>query len=272
MSILALVYGFAAYGLFLVTFLYAIAFVGNFIVPKSVDVGFPAGLTDSPLAEALIVNVLLLGLFAAQHSVMARPAFKRWWTRFVPKAIERATYVLLASLALVLLFAQWRPILTPVWKVEGGLAVVLTAVQLAGFGLVLVSTFLIDHFELFGIKQVFAWMAGRPLPAPVFRTPMFYKRVRHPIYLGFLLGFWSTPAMTAGHLLFALATTGYILIGIWFEERDLITLFGDRYRQYRQQVGMLLPLPGRRLDAGDHDAAQGAVPDPRAVHPSRMKT
>lgn len=242
-ALLALLYGLAAYAVFLATFLYAIAFVAGLPVPRTVDAGGP----DAALPVALAVNVLLLGLFAVQHSVMARPVFKRWWTRIVPRPVERSTFVLAASLALIALFVHWHPIPGVVWKVhDPAAALLLHVVAGLGWTMVLVSTFLIDHFELFGLKQVVAVLTGRPLSAPVFRTPLLYRHVRHPIYLGFLLAFWATPAMSAGHLLFALATSGYILLGIWFEERDLIAQFGDRYRAYRAQVGMLLPRWGRR--------------------------
>jgi methanethiol S-methyltransferase len=237
-ALLSLLYGAVTYVLFLVTFSYAIGFIGNVIVPKSIDTG-----TAAPLAEALIVNLLLLGIFALQHSIMARRSFKRWWTQIVSPAVERSTFVLAATLALALLLWKWVPIPEPViWRVESPVLVqVLWGVFWLGWATLLLATFLINHFELFGLRQVFARMMDREIPEQEFRTPLLYRYVRHPIYLGFVLGFWATPVMTAGHLLFAIGGTGYILVGIWFEERDLIAQFGERYRRYRAQVGMLIP-------------------------------
>jgi len=243
MAAIGLLYGLVVYVFFLATFVYAIGFVGDLLVPKGIDSGAVVS-----LAEAVIVNLLLLGVFAVQHSVMARRGFKRWWTRIVPEAVERSTFVLAATLALALLLWQWRPIAEPViWHVESPVArTALWSVFGIGWAVLLISTFLINHFELFGLRQVFARLLGLAIPTPEFKTPLFYRHVRHPIYLGFVLGFWATPHMSAGHLLFAAAATGYILVGIWFEERDLIAQFGDRYRAYREQVGMLLPRPFKR--------------------------
>ena len=251
-GLVSVLYGSVAYTLFLGTILYAIAFVGGLPAPKTIDSGAPG-----PLPLALIVNTALLGLFAVQHSVMARPAFKRWWKAIVPDSVERSTYVIFSSLALVLLFWQWQPMPQPIWSVTDPTGVVILRVVFwAGWALVFLSTFLINHFELFGLRQVWCRLTGKTLPPPAFRTPSLYRHVRHPLYLGFLLAFWSTPVMTMGHLLFAAATTGYILIAIRLEERDLIAIFGDRYRRYREQVSMLIPLPWRRARIQEISAAE----------------
>jgi methanethiol S-methyltransferase len=245
-------YGVAAYLCFLATFLYAIGFVGDFAVPRSID-----SAREGTLGAALAIDLLLLGVFAVQHSAMARPAFKRWWTRIVPEAAERSTYVLLSSLALFLLFWQWRPIGGIVWNVTDPLArAILLGVFATGWLTVLVTTFLINHFDLFGLRQVWLHLRGkayRPLP---FVTPGPYRHVRHPLYVGWLLAFWATPTMTVAHLVFALATTAYILIAIRLEERDLVSIHGESYEEYRRRVGMLVP----RLGSGSAPAA-----DPVAV-------
>jgi protein-S-isoprenylcysteine O-methyltransferase Ste14 len=234
---IAFLYGLVAYFVFFGTILYAIGFVTGLVVPKTIDAG-----TVVPLTEAIVVNMLLMSLFAIQHSVMARPQFKAWWTQYVPKSVERSTYVLLASLALVLLFWQWRPIPTVIWQIaDPTLAIAVLGLSLFGWVLVFTSTFLINHFELFGLHQVTNNLTGRPMPQVRFRTPMLYNFVRHPIYLGFIIAFWAAPTMTAGHLLFAAVTTAYIFVGIFLEEHDLIEMFGDEYRRYRERVSMLVP-------------------------------
>jgi len=230
-------YGLLAYLTCLGTLLYAVAFVGGFIVPRRLD----AGLQGS-LLEAVIIDCGLLTVFALQHSVMARRWFKQWWTQVVPWAIERSTYVLCASLALLLLFWQWRPIGIPIWTVENDvLRLAVWALFATGWGTVLVVTFLINHFDLFGLRQVWLPLMGRPYTPVSFRTPLPYRYVRHPLYFGMLLAFWMTPTMTLAHLLFAVATTVYIVIAIQFEERDLVAEHGTRYSEYRRKVPMLLP-------------------------------
>jgi protein-S-isoprenylcysteine O-methyltransferase Ste14 len=234
---IAFLYGMASYLIFFVTILYAIGFVMGLVVPKTIDTG-----ADSSVIEAVVVNLLLMTLFAVQHSVMARQGFKAWWTRYVPKPVERSTYVLAASLCLLLLFWQWRPIPAVVWHVENpDLAVAVATLSLVGWVLVFTSTFLINHFELFGVSQVANHLVGRQVEPPRLRTPLLYKFVRHPIYLGFIIAFWAAPVMTVGHLLFAAVTTAYIFVGIYLEEHDLIDMFGDQYREYRQRVSMLIP-------------------------------
>ena len=239
--ILAATYGAVAYVVFLGAFLYAVAFVGNLPVPKTIDLG-GAGAG----AAAVIVNLLLLSLFAVQHSGMARPAFKRWWTRFVPEPVERSTYVLLSSLVLVLLFWQWRPLPAVVWDVANPTArMAVQGLFWLGWLVVLASTFMINHFDLFGLRQVWLHYKGQPHAPLVFRATLFYGFVRHPIMLGFIIAFWSAATMTVGHLLFAAVTTAYILVALQLEERDLTTTLGDSYRKYRERVPMLLPWPRR---------------------------
>lgn len=235
-KLLAVLYGVASYAFFFVTFLYAIAFVEGLPVPKTIDSG-PAG----PLVPSLLINTALLGVFAVQHSVMARPAFKTWWTRIVPKSVERSTYVLFSTLALALVLWQWRPAPSIVWTVTGPAALVLTTLSYVGFLVLLTSTFLINHFDLFGLRQVFAYASGREIPPSDFTTPLFYRVVRHPLYLGFIIGFWAAPVMSVGHLFFAAGSTAYILIAIQFEEHDLVNAFGDTYRNYKKRVSMIVP-------------------------------
>jgi methanethiol S-methyltransferase len=243
---LYLLFGVIAYTIFLATFLYLIGFVGNLPgLPRTVDRG-----PTSDLAAALIVNVSLIALFGLQHSVMARQGFKRAWTRIVPEPIERSLYVLAASLALILLFAFWRPLPATIWSIENDLAASLVWILFAlGWLIVLLSTFLISHFELFGLKQVWRHMTGVAAASPQFRQPFFYKLVRHPLYAGFFLAFWATPHMTAGHLLLALGMSTYMLIAIRYEERDLVALFGEDYEAYRRNTGMLTPRMRRRPQA-----------------------
>lgn len=245
-----LAYGVVCYAVFFATFLYAIGFIGNLWVPRSIDSSREVDLTT-----ALIVDVALLLLFALQHSVMARPAFKRAWTKIVPAAAERSTYVLASSLALIALFWWWQPLGGVVWQVQSPLAqYALLGAYAFGWALLLLATFLIDHFDLFGLRQSWYGFRGQPMPPLEFRTPWLYRHIRHPIYLGWLFIFWSTPTMTVGHLVFAIATTGYILVAVRLEERDLVAAHPE-YAEYRRQVPMLVPRPGRRARAAAPPAA-----------------
>ena len=238
--LLIFVYGVVCYAVFVVTFLYAVGFIGNFWVPKSID-----SIRDVPLMTALPINLVLLALFAVQHSVMARPAFKRWWTRIVPESAERSTYTLLSSLALIVLFAFWQPMGGLVWKVASPIGQsVLYGAFAFGCGLLLLSTFQINHFDLFGLRQVWLQLFDEPYRPVPFRTPVLYRYVRHPLYVGWLFTFWATPLMTVAHLVFAIVTSAYILVAIRFEERDLIAEHPE-YEDYRRRVPMLVPFMKR---------------------------
>jgi protein-S-isoprenylcysteine O-methyltransferase Ste14 len=249
--VFAISYGAVSYLAFVAAFLYAIGFVGDLWVPRSVDHAVTA-----PIGDAIVVNVLLLGLFAVQHSVMARPAFKRWWTRVVPPPMERSTYVLLSSVVLFLLYWQWRSMPAVVWDVRLPAARLLLWVLFwIGWVTVFSGSFMINHFDLFGLRQVFAVWRGKPLSDMGFRAPLLYRVVRHPLMLGFIVAFWAAPTMTAGHLLFAISTTAYILIALQFEEHDLVATLGAQYRDYRRRVPMLLPWPRPRGNRPTSSAA-----------------
>lgn len=241
-KLLAFVYGVLTYVMFLGAILYSIGFVANWtVLPKTIDSGVPG-----PVTSAVAIDLTLLGIFAIQHSVMARRGFKAWWTRFVPAAVERSTYVLFANLALILLLWKWQPMPEVVWQVDGPAGVALAVLSLIGWGIVFLSTFLINHFHLFGLQQVMDNLHQMRIEDPQFRTPLLYKFVRHPLYLGFIIAFWAAPVMTMGHLLFAVATTGYIFIGLLLEERDMVAMFGQTYVNYQRRVSMILPMPPRK--------------------------
>lgn len=240
---LVLLYGVISYLVFFGTFLYSFGFVGNLFVPKSID-----GEMQTSLLNAFLINAGLLALFALQHSIMARPAFKAKWTKIVPESAERSTYVLLSSLCLILLEWMWQPMGGTVWSVESTVAKnVLLGIFILGWLIVLLSTFMINHFDLFGLRQVWFYFQGKDYEPLRFRVPFFYKYVRHPLYLGWLLAFWATPVMTAAHLLFALLTTGYIFTAIYFEEKDLVTTFGNKYKDYKKKTPMIFPTGKKKV-------------------------
>ena len=240
--VLFLLYGVVSYFAFFGTILYAIGFVGNIVVPKTID-----GEPELPFGKALLIDAGLLLLFALQHSIMARPGFKRRWTKIIPPALERSTFVLLASLCLMLMMWQWQPLGGVVWEIQNTtLQNILFVVYLIGWGIVFISTFLIDHFDLFGLRQTWLYFRGKPYTNLPFRVPLFYRFVRHPLYFGFLIAFWATPLMTVTHLIFAVLTTGYIFTAIQFEERDLVNHFGESYRKYRKQAPMIIPFSKKK--------------------------
>jgi protein-S-isoprenylcysteine O-methyltransferase Ste14 len=246
--VLFFIYGILSYLVFFVTFLYAVGFVGNLVVPKTIDSGFQGG-----TGSALIVNILLLALFALQHSIMARRPFKKWWAKIVPVEIERSTYVLFSSIALILMFYFWRPVTDVIWSVQStALADILWALYFFGWFFVLTGTFLINHFNLFGLQQVYWALKKQDQQYPKFVTPFYYKFVRHPLMLGFIIAFWAAPVMTAGHLLFAIATTGYILIAIQLEERDLVSYHGEAYKRYQREVSQIIPMPPKQHDVAEN--------------------
>lgn len=241
--LLSFIFGAISYIIFLGSFLYAIGFVGDLWVPKSINTGPEA----SSLSLALLINAGLLALFAIQHSVMARQGFKKWWTRIIPSHLERNTYVLFTSLILILLYWQWRPMPEVIWSIESGLWFTLINILFwLGWVIVLISTFMINHFDLFGLRQAYLNLKVEEITPIEFKEPGLYKVVRHPIMLGFIIAFWATPHMTLGHLVFAIATTAYIFVGIWFEERDLIRFHGEKYQEYRKRVRMLIPFPKQK--------------------------